>query len=385
MSSTPASSTNSSHDFSIPSGVAYLNAAYFGPLPNCTQKAMQEAITLQQNPSFLDYRWIDFPKRSKEAFAKLVGSPADHVSLHTSTSEVISLIAQSLTQTPSLPKKPHIMLLQGEYPSDVLPWLFLKEKGLCDVSILPRFGLMDDPKTFFKNIPASVTTFVFSHVCFQTGEQLPVEAILRETAARRIDAILDVTQSLGGMPLNYEIVSNTAAIVCSTYKWMLAPYGGACAAWSPDFLKKVQPSQWSWLSMAHAPYRLTEYTTDQKPGAMKLDRGQSPCPVINAGMAASFEYLLKTGLANVYDHNQKLATQFLQSFPKEKFELSANPNGSNIVCLRSKSHSGEKIKEALAQHKVDVSVREGNLRISFHLFNTGKDVDQLLGALSSLI
>jgi cysteine desulfurase / selenocysteine lyase len=101
----------------------------------------------------------------------------------------------------------------------------------------------------------------------------------------------------------------------------------------------------------------------------------------------AIEYLLQAGPANVAEYDQGLVTQFLQNLDEDRFELvSARTAGlerSTLIVIRPR-----KMEMVTAWHQrlsaagFDIAVREGNLRISPHLHNTGADVAGFVQALA---
>ena len=55
----------------------------------------------------------------------------------------------------------------------------------------------------------------------------------------------------------------------------------------------------------------------------------------------------------------------------------------NIVCLKSVGGDSIALETELKKRNVDVSVRQGNIRLSFHVFNTKLQVDELIKALDT--
>jgi selenocysteine lyase/cysteine desulfurase len=53
----------------------------------------------------------------------------------------------------------------------------------------------------------------------------------------------------------------------------------------------------------------------------------------------------------------------------------------NIVCLKAVALDSIALEAELKKRNIDVSVRQGNIRLSFHVFNTTSQVDQLINAL----
>ena len=67
----------------------------------------------------------------------------------------------------------------------------------------------------------------------------------------------------------------------------------------------------------------------------------------------------------------------------EKYHLiTPRSSTSNIVALREKNPLSSKLKEKLKEENIDVSVRQGNVRLSFHLFNTLDQVNHLLNVIN---
>lgn len=61
------------------------------------------------------------------------------------------------------------------------------------------------------------------------------------------------------------------------------------------------------------------------------------------------------------------------------------PGCSTLVLFsHKKANRNDFIYETLRQKKIDISLREGNLRISPHLYNTTNDIDRLLSILGSV-
>jgi cysteine desulfurase/selenocysteine lyase len=327
----------------------------------------------------MDYGWVRLPEMAREALARLIGSEPDHFSINSSTSEVVGAVALGL----GLTSADKVVTFHGEYPSDVLPWLLSAERGGAEVEFLSA-DLLQHPGTLSQHLAPNAKVCVMSHVCFQSGSMVDVVAVCRMLRARGIFSIVDVTQSLGGMPLPAGLLDVADVITCSTYKWMLAPYGLAFGWWSRRACEMVRHSHAGWLTMPQMPMDLTKYTTATFAGARRYDRGQSPAPLQINGLLASLSLLSEVGLETIWRWNQSLRQEFVEAMPRDRMEVLSKGAGSNIVCVRVDGADAAMVQSHLRTANVDVSVREGNLRISFHLFNTTEDVDRLVQACLSL-
>ena len=58
---------------------------------------------------------------------------------------------------------------------------------------------------------------------------------------------------------------------------------------------------------------------------------------------------------------------------------------ANIVCMKAANQGDSIALEAeLKKRNIDVSVRQGNMRLSFHIFNTNSQVDELIKGMDSV-
>lgn len=353
----------------------FLNAAYIGPLPKRTRLAIKEAAQAQGNPLFMNYDWIQLGEKARSSISELAHCHQDQVSINCSVSEVVS----SLSNGFRLASGDRIALLHGEYPSNVLPWLHKSKREPVEVDFYSRSELSDVDR-FVERLHPRTKIFCFSHVCFQTGDRVDATSICEKLKNAGVLTVVDVTQSFGGMPLPEKLINHCDIVVGAAYKWLLSPYGTAFAIWSKHALDSVDHTHSGWLNMPRAPYFLTEYTVDQKEGARKFDRGQAPNMILNSGLIQSFEFLKQLGLESIYQHNQRLVQRLREQIPEDKLQVLGRNSGSNIVCFKSlmTGLKSEDLQTVLKNKNVDVSVREGNLRVSIHLFNTHDDVDALI-------
>ena len=104
--------------------------------------------------------------------------------------------------------------------------------------------------------------------------------------------------------------------------------------------------------------------------------------MVSACLEGALDFLNLVGLENIQKKNQLVRDHFLKSFPKNKYQL-VTPSEfmGNIVCVRSLGEDSIKLEHELKSRNIDVSVRQGNIRISFHVFNTNNHADQLVEAL----
>ena len=86
--------------------------------------------------------------------------------------------------------------------------------------------------------------------------------------------VVDVTQSLGAMPLDLDVV-RPDYLVATGYKWLLGPFGLAYMWVAPEH-RSGKPLEHNWINRAGSQdfAALTDYQDEFQPGARRFDVGQ---------------------------------------------------------------------------------------------------------------
>lgn len=360
----------------------YFNTAYFGPSPYSAKQKVSRALQKELDPSFHEYsNWIGIPERIRSLISDVTGLPVDNITHSTSTSDVINTIAHGY----KFKEGDHVASINKDYPSNVLPWMVCqKRRGITfDLHDLGD-EVVPTSKWLEKKLHPNTRIFDISHVTFDTGKRMDLVDLGKFCQERGILFIVDATQALGGMEITAKELKYIDVLSCSSYKWMLGPYGHAFAYFSDRALELVEHTTGNWIVSPNSKvvYNLLDYTDETLPGARKYDRGQSPNMLVNACFEASLELLKELTLTKVQAANQELRDYFLENYPTKKFDLiTPKDHMGNIVCIKGKSINPVDLERELKYRNVDVSVRQGNVRLSFHLFNTKEQVEELIKAL----
>ena len=360
--------------------ILYFNAAYFGPSPKRALDNVKMALVEEAHPFFKNMEiWMDIPERLRGKIAGLLGVGSKHIAHSTSTS---TLVNQVMNGYP-FKEGDRVCALDTEYPSNVLPWM-LGEKHhpfKFHPLHLEKKSHVPSAEWLRRVLPEECRIFNISHVAFETGKKIDLVSIGKLCRERDILFVVDATQSFGGMALSREELENVDVLAVSTYKWMLGPYGHAFGYFSERALDKIahRDAVWTNAPASCLSDSLTNYTLETAEGARKFDRGQPANFLLNAGLEGSLELFEELGLDSVQAHNAGLRDYFLQEYPSKQYRLISHPDHlSNILTLKPTSGNSETLEKRLQDQNVDISVREGNIRISFHLYNTRRQVEKLI-------
>src|SRR6516164_4645763 len=114
-------------DFGPFDNKVWLNCAHQGPLPRVAAEEAREAVAWKVRPFELTAeRFAEVPARLRRALGCLLGAPADEIILGNSASYGLHLLANGLPWK----QGDEILLVRGDFPSDLLAWLALESRGV---------------------------------------------------------------------------------------------------------------------------------------------------------------------------------------------------------------------------------------------------------------
>lgn len=117
-------------------------------------------------------------------------------------------------------------------------------------------------------------------------------------------------------------------------------------------------------------------------GARGWDASETASYFNLAGWDASLRSLKEVGVATVAAHNRELMAQLFESLPRNLCVRTSpieaqHPGPFGCFAAHTPEQSKE-FYERLRKSKVFASLREGNIRVSAHLYNTEQDIDKLV-------
>lgn len=333
-----------------PEGV-YLNTASYGLPPRDGFDALQQALADWRGGRTSWEHWGESSEGARAAFATMVATTPEHVAIGSTVSAFAGLVAASL------PDDARVLIPDVEFTSTLFPFLVQERRGVTVTTV--------DPKDLAEAIDASTDVVAFSAVQMSTGEVADLDAIVAAAAHHGATTMLDATQACGWLPID---ATRFGAVICSAYKWLMAPRGTAFMAVGDDWLERIVPHSAGWYAGddVHASYfgpplRLAS-------SARRLDT--SPAWFSWVGTQPALDLLNRIGIAAVYEHDVALANRF-------RAGLQMEPSNSAIV-----SFDRPGAADRLARAGISAAIRGGRVRVSWHVYNTDAEVDAALEALS---
>ncbi|MEA2480569.1 MAG: hypothetical protein QOJ07_2491 [Thermoleophilaceae bacterium] len=329
-------------------GPGFLNTASVGIPPRRAAEALAEATAEWARGRVQPPSYDDPVARSRAAFARLHGVEPGDVAIGPQVSYFVGLVASAL------PPGAEVIGYEGDFTSLLFPFLARDD---LRVRLVPLDAVAD---------AVSETTALVAISAVQSADGAVADLDAIESAAARHGArtLIDTTQSSGWLPL---AAGRFDYVVAGAYKWLLSPRGSAFMALRPERRDELTPTAAGWYagalpweSIYGAPLRLAR-------DARRFD--MSPAWLVWVGTAVALEYIEGVGIEAIHAHDVALANEARE-------RLGLPPGESAIFAV-----AGDAAPDALAAGGVTAAVRAGQVRVSFHLYNSRDDVDALVRAL----
>jgi selenocysteine lyase/cysteine desulfurase len=379
-----AGTTGYAGDFGPFNGRTWLDTAHQGAIPRVAADAARAAVAQKSRPhSIRNEDFFEAPVRLRSALGRLIGANPDDVILGNSATYGLDLLANGVRWRPGA----EVVLVEGDYPANVYPWMILRGQGVT-VRFIKAPRALVEPHQLARELSRRTRLFCASWVNPFTGCAIDVTGLARVCRESGVRFVLNASQALGALTLDVR-TSGVDAVTCTGSKWLCGPYGTGFCWLTPEFRDSLRPVHAYWLNMvAGQPLdRIRDYSLRTDLGARQWDVF-CPANFFNVvPWTASIEYLLHADPAAVARHDGELVARLLQRLDARRFEVvspSGGPLRSAIVILRLRE-PGNIVAwfERLAAAGVDVSVGAETIRISPHLHNTPEDIDSLVGVLSA--
>lgn len=371
--------------FDIPEDVAFFNSATNSPLLRESRKRLMEGVTEKSHPwDRTADRFFTNAETIRTLSARLFGGDADGYAIIPAASYGISTAARAIE--PSLGPGDLILLIDEEFPSNVLPWQRTANETGVEIKTISTPQNGNWTEAILNGLDSKVKVVALSSCHWTNGAYIDLEAI--GAACREVNAIfvIDATQSLGAMPFSIENV-RPDFLIAAGYKWLLCPYGFGILYVSEEW-RDARPLEEVWLARQNAEdfSGLVKYSDVYMPGARRFDMGEKCIPTILPGAIAALEQIEKWGIENIADTLSLINQTIIRELEGMGFDVpDANQRCPHMFgAVLPNGYQGDLVSE-LMQHGVHLSKRGNAIRFSPHLHVTEKDVRCLLEALRKSI
>ena len=289
-----------------------------------------------------------------------------------------------------LTKKDEILIIQNEYTSNHISILKKKNcfKKLRVVNI-DDFGMVN-LEELGNMVNKNTKVVSVNHIASQCGTVLPIEkigSILKKINSKSF-YIVDSCQSLGQVPIDVKKIK--CDFLSSTgRKYLKGPRGTGFLYINKKIFKSISPV---FLDIASSEiYKTEEIVIKNYP---KMMESFEHSPALKIGLSTAVNEILDIGVENIKKKIIRLSKYFREKISEDKriivFEDINALSGINTIELLNEdvlklqkylsvkninTYISNKITSKLYFSKIK---KENLLRISFHHFNTKKEIDYLI-------
>lgn len=318
-------------------------------------------------------------RRCKERVAALFRVDADDIALLSSTSEGINLIAHALSWEPG----DNVVVADVEFPSDVLPWTRLKDRGV-EIRVLKNRNWRIEPDHIEAAMDERTRVVAISHVSYFTGQRQPLAELSRLVRSGNAILSVDATHAAGVVPVEARYAD---ILVSSCYKWLLGVHGVGIFYWNRERLPDLQPPFLGW----HTPDSLPGW---RDPGGFTPRRDAGRFEPGNEGFIGVYildnalERILAIGIPAIEKHALRLSGMVWEGLNDMGWEVMTPPEPhrrAGNVCFMADDVRA--VTAALEARNILIWGSYGGVgraRVSTHLYNDEEDVERFLKAMRAL-
>lgn len=371
------------HLFDMEDGIVFLNAASKSALLKASVEAGRIGAAAKSRP------WtIDEPGRYVQAddirdrFASLIGATGDDIAIQPAASYGVATAAKNLTPTPGS----RILVLEGQFPSNVYAWQRLAERTGAHVSTVGWPGDGDWTRAVMDMIDTDISIAALPPCHWTDGSLVDLTVI--GPALKNVGAtfLVDATQWVGAMPIDVNAIG-ADFLVCAAYKWLLGPYGLSFMYASPrhqDGLP-LEDHLFNHGGVDSITGGLG-YPEGFTKGARRYDAGEYLSLITLPMIQVALKQLQDWGPARIADALAPITARIASGAADMGLEIAPEAfRTPHILGLRHPAGFPANITQRLEAENVYVSARGGAVRVSPHLCNSLTEADEFLVRIGKLL
>jgi len=364
--------------FPVSRELVYLNHAGVAPVSTRAAEALERYLGEATRRGA--YRYDAFydaeVERVRGRAATLLGARPEEVAFVKNTTEGLGLVAQGLDWRPG----DRVLTCDLEYPSNVLPWQALADRGVETVLLAGRDGRL--PLETLETALASpqVRLLAISSVEFGSGARNDLATIGALCRERGVLLCVDAIQSLGVLPLDVAGLG-VDFLSADGHKWLCSVEGAGVFYCAQALQDRLRPRIVGWHNVADNR-DFDTYQSALQPSAVRYEEGTPNTGGIFA-LGGAIDLVLELGVDAIAERVLGLGDRLVVGL-RERGATVVSPRGaeaSGIVAFRLAGEEPRRTAARLRDERFCVAMRRGCVRASPHFYNDEAEIDALLAAL----
>lgn len=364
----------------------YFNHASIGPLASPVARSIHEYVDDSRDFGGIHKaRWEEYERGAHRRLASFIHARPEQIALTSSTGDGLTHIAQGLQWQ----EGDTIVSAEGEFPTNVYPWLNLQAQGV-KLHVVPTRNARILPEDVFAAIDEHTKLVSLSLVEFATGYRNDIAAIAAHCHERGILIGIDAMQALGAIEIDVQALG-VDFMVAASHKWLLGSQICGILYIADSFLPKLNTPRRGWFSVEN-PFDFFNHTQPLKTGAGRFE-SNTPNGLVIIGLDAALGVFesIDGGMQAVETRILGLTQHAVAGLERLGYPV-VSPQGqgerSGLVCFRpspeKQEQTVEQIVGMLENRRIYVAARGDVVRISPHFYNTLAEIDVLLETLEEM-
>ena len=321
-------------------------------------------------------------EEARELFSSLMHTIGSNVAIIPSASYGVQTAANNL----HIPEKSKIIVLSDQFPSNVYPWRRIAIQKNAKIETVNVPDGEASTQYIIDALDEQVSVCATANVLWTNGSLIDLEKVKAKCSDCDTELVVDLTQSAGAFDIDLSKIDPAFAIVAN-YKWMLCPYTTGFLYVGDEHLDG-RPLEEGWVTRKGGRNfsSLTENPETFELGAVRYDMGERANFALNPGVNRALEQLLDWGVENIERTLGSRNATLCERLDALGLKTTKAANrGAHFIGAQIPEKTRDDLLTALAKDNVFLSVRNGSLRITPHLWNDDQDFDHLINALERLL
>jgi cysteine desulfurase / selenocysteine lyase len=323
--------------------------------------------------------WEERAERTRAMAARIIGAAPEEIAFVRNTSHGLGLVAEGLDWRPG---DEVAVATAIEYPSNVYPWLHLKDRGVEVREIAASEGGVT-PEAVAAALTPRTRLVAVSSVQFASGFKTDLEAIGALCERAGVLLCVDGIQSVGCTPVDVKR-SRIHFLSADSHKWMLGISGIGFLYVAKELLPRLRPVLVGWRSTTDA-WNFNRAHFELRPDAGRLEEGSHAFTGIYA-LGAALELLLEVGMPTVEARIQALVASLDEGLQALGCETGPSPrHRAGILTFVPPKGEAQALAAWLEERGVSLSLRRGRVRLSPHFYTEPGEATRLLQEVRSFL
>lgn len=350
----------------------YLNSCSQGALSHQVRGAYETFLDGWEREGAQWNAWTERNELVRAGWADLVNASPDSVAVTTSVSAGLSAFLSSLQFKP---ERNRIVITDFEFPTSGQN-AFAQEARGAEVVVVPARNATVEIDDIAAAVDERTALVMMTHVCYRNGSRLDPKAVAAIAHAKGALVAVDAYQAMGSVPIDV-IDLDVDVLVAGALKYLLGSAGLGFMYVRPSLLGGHTPTSTGWFADSDI-FAMDHRRYSPSPTARRFESGTPPVPNLFAGLAG-INLVRSVGVDVIEAHVQDLVDRFrggLEELGATIVTPEARPQRGAMIAVASTDENALVAKLDAAGFAV--SCRDGNLRLSLHLYNSVDDVDACL-------